>query len=382
MQTSTKLSLAAALTTGLILSGCGGAGTSGAAGTASTVSGVATADVQLTSVALRDSSSPAQSTSATPSQDGTYSIDVASMTPPFVLRAEDAGRTTSLYAIAPRPGTTDINELSTVAAAAAGHGQHAGDAWDDDGERHDAGVNIERVIQSLQTVLKPLFDLYQVNLSGDDAEESAAMRALLNDVSFTAQSGNLVVTNRQTGAVIYSAPLKALTTGTFHPENMPPGPSGTPGTTCSSFTYSAWSPAVCDASGMQTRTVLTSSPSGCTGGSPVLSQTCTPPAVTCTGFTYSAWSPAVCDATGKQTRTVLTSSPSGCTGGAPVLSQTCTPPLDGAALYTQSCSSCHGSLATSNLKGKNISVSLIKSFGMTQGLSDAQLQAIVTAVGP
>lgn len=58
------------------------------------------------------------------------------------------------------------------------------------------------------------------------------------------------------------------------------GGGGGGGNQCTAFTYSAWSPAVCDSSGRQTRTVLTSSPTGCTGGSPVLSQTCTPP--TCT----------------------------------------------------------------------------------------------------
>ncbi|MFZ2975700.1 MAG: hypothetical protein WA055_03720 [Candidatus Moraniibacteriota bacterium] len=45
---------------------------------------------------------------------------------------------------------------------------------------------------------------------------------------------------------------------------------------------------------------------------------CSP--VTCTSFTYSAWS--VCIG-GTQTRTVTSSSPSGCTGGSPILSQSC-----------------------------------------------------------
>lgn len=42
---------------------------------------------------------------------------------------------------------------------------------------------------------------------------------------------------------------------------------------CTSFTYSAWE--ACSSSGLQTRTVLTSSPSGCAGGRPVLNQVCT-----------------------------------------------------------------------------------------------------------
>ncbi|NTU98854.1 hypothetical protein HGA64_02520 [Candidatus Falkowbacteria bacterium] len=43
-------------------------------------------------------------------------------------------------------------------------------------------------------------------------------------------------------------------------------------TTCSSWTYSVWS--VCS-NGTQTRSIMTSSPTGCSGGSPVLTQTCT-----------------------------------------------------------------------------------------------------------
>ncbi len=141
----------------------------------------------------------------------------------------------------------------------------------------------------------------------------------------------------------------------------------------------------CQPDGTQGRTVASATPDGCTG-TPVLTQPCSqnpPPAGTCTSFTYSAWTPAVCDATGVQSRTVASSAPAGCTGGAPVLTQTCTPPaLDGAALYGQSCSSCHGALASSNLKGRGMSVTMIKNGGMSQGLTDAQLQAVVTAVGP
>jgi hypothetical protein len=99
--------------------------------------------------------------------------------------------------------------------------------------------------------------------------------------------------------------------------------------TCTSFTYSAWG--ACQADGTQTRTVVSSSPAGCVGGSPVLSQSCTP---TCTSFTYSAW--GSCQPDDTQTRTVVSSSPAGCAGGTPVLSQSCT--------YAVSCSGSPASL--------------------------------------
>jgi hypothetical protein len=251
---------------------------------------------------------------------------------------------------------------------------------------------------------------------------------LLSVVKITRdREGNVTITNRETGGLIFSAPLTDLASGVFHPENLPAGvtpptactytysdwsacqPDGTqtrtvissspdgctgtlvltqsctygqPPVTCSSFTYSDWG--ACQPDGTQTRTVLTSSPEGCTGGSPVLSQACTytPPAVECTSFTYSDWS--ACQPDGTQTRTVLTSSPDGCTGGTPIVQQACTytPPIDGAALYGQYCANCHGPLETSNLKGKGITVQMIKDSNMTFGLTDEQLQAIVSAIGP
>jgi hypothetical protein len=97
--------------------------------------------------------------------------------------------------------------------------------------------------------------------------------------------------------------------------------------TCTSFTYSAWG--ACQSNNTQTRTVASSSPSGCTGGNPVLTRSCTYTPSTCTSFTYSAW--GACQSNNTQTRTVASSSPAGCTGGNPVLTQTCT--------YSNTCTS-------------------------------------------
>jgi hypothetical protein len=48
----------------------------------------------------------------------------------------------------------------------------------------------------------------------------------------------------------------------------------------------------------------------------------TPTQTTCTAFTYSSWNS--CQSTNTQTRTILTSSPTGCTGGTPITTQSCT----------------------------------------------------------
>ncbi|MHB8661013.1 MAG: peptidoglycan-binding domain-containing protein, partial [Minisyncoccota bacterium] len=96
--------------------------------------------------------------------------------------------------------------------------------------------------------------------------------------------------------------------------------------TCTSFTYSAYS--ACQSNNTQSRTTTSSSPTGCTGGTPVLTQACTytPPApptqTVCNTFTYSLW--GACQSNNTQSRTTTATSPSGCTGGTPVLSQACT----------------------------------------------------------
>ncbi|WP_242343506.1 cytochrome c [Anaeromyxobacter terrae] len=332
--------------------------------------------------------------------------------------------------------------------------------------------------------LAPLFDQYQVPdpIVMDDDDAAGGLIELLHAVKVTLSSGTITITNRETGGIIFTAPRSDLASGEFHPENLPTGtvpppaqctytysewgacqsdgtqtrtvvsaspssctgtpilsqpctstppPPPPPVTTCTSFTYSGWG--ACQPDSTQTRTVLSSSPAGCTGGAPVTSQACvytppvttctsftysgwgacqpdstqsrtvlsslpagctggapvtsqacvyTPPVTTCTSFTYSAW--GACQPDNTQSRTVLSSAPAGCTGGTPVLTQACvySPPPDGAALYGQYCAGCHGPLATSNLKGRNMSVASIKSRNMTQGLNDAQLQAIVDVVGP
>jgi len=368
-------SLAISVALSLAGLGCGSSRTPEAASGSHTVSGLAAADSPVVSVALKDSGSPPSLLTTTPDASGEFSFDVAALRAPFLLKAEaDAG---AVYAIAPKGGAADVNGFTTIAVAASSSRDDAESVWSGhDGHSSD---RVGRVIKSLGTVLKPLFDLYGITNVGGDGEGSQ-LRALLHDVSFAARRGVVTVTNRATEALIFTGPLNELASGTFHPENMPAGP-GTPPPPPSgcTYTYDAWG--ACQADGTQTRTVASATPAGCTG-TPVLTQPCstTPPPSGCT-YTYGAW--GTCQPSNTQTRTVLTSSPAGCTGGSPALSQAClySPPVDGAALYTQTCASCHGALASSNLKGKGISLGSIQSFGMTKGLTDSQLQAVVTAVG-
>jgi len=429
-----------AITLSLMVSGCGTSdspkASSAANASKSTVFGIATLDsTTVGTVSIKDSSVPTQEKTATVSSNGEYTADVSGLTAPFMIKAsgtDQTGENQVLYSVSTSGGCANINELSDTAVAAAAEDQEA----DQDmlyvrsnsvGNLRTADKFVE-VVNSLRTVLAPLFALYQISgdpITDEANEETSGLRSLLRDVKFKVTNGNVVVTNRETGGIIYSGQLKDLASGTFYPENMPAGLVGA--TTCT-YTYSDWG--ACQSNSTQTRTMLTSSPADCTG-TPVLSQTCTyvpptpstctynysswgvcqsdstqtrtvlqstpvgctgtpvllqrctyvPPVTTCTSFTYSAW--GTCQSNSTQTRTLLTSSPAGCTGGSPVLSQSCTyvPPIDGAALYTQYCSGCHG-----NSK-KGSSVSAIQNaiatnrggMGSLSNLTLEQITAISTA---
>ncbi|HSB21388.1 MAG TPA: hypothetical protein VLD85_15370 [Anaeromyxobacteraceae bacterium] len=325
--------LLGAVAAGLALGACGSAHES-----PTTVSGVASTDATGVTITVKDASTPAQVVTTMADAEGAFAADVTGLTAPFLVRAQWKGATGSdrLYSMATEAGTANVNPLTDAAMAAASPSGNADDVYASYGGKdgRQTATSFMDVMRQLQTVLAPLFDLYGVAnpISDDASRKTSGISALLKDVRITISNGTVTVTNRATGAVIFTGSLANLASGTFYPENMPSGPVAP--ATCTAFTYSEWS--ACQADGTQTRTVLTSSPAGCTGGSPVLTQACTyvpPPAGTCTSFTYSAW--GACQPDGTQTRTVLTSSPAGCTGGSPMLTQACTyvPP---ACTYTYS----------------------------------------------
>ena len=397
----TKILLFFWVTLSFIVSGCGSANSpttsSATDASQSTVYGVASlATTTDGTVSVKDSSTTPQEKTVAISSNGSYTADVSGLTAPFVLKAsgtDQAGENNVLYSLSTNGGRANINQVSDTAVAAAAEDQDADRtilySRFNHYEHHRTSDKFEEVIKSLRTVLAPLFALYEVsgNAVTDDEDDdnehsSSGLRAMLRDVSFKVTKGSVTVTNKATGGIIFSGSLKDLASGTFYPENMPDvsggatactytysdwevcqsdstqirsmltsTPSGCTGTpvlsqactyvpptssTCSSFTYSAWGD--CQSDSTQSRNKLTSSPAGCTGGTPVLSQSCTyvPPVTTCSSFTYSAWGDCQSDST--QSRNKLTSSPAGCTGGTPVLSQSCTyvPPVTTCSSFTYS----------------------------------------------
>ncbi len=349
-----------AVTLILIVTGCGSSDSPTASvatnASQSKVFGVASlGTTATTTVTVKDSSMPTQEKTAALSSNGSFTADVSGLKAPFILKAsgiDQAGDHYVLYSVSANGGRANINELSDTAVAAAAEDDHAADrdmlySMSNNEDNRRTSERFEQVINRMRTVLAPLFALYQITGNPvtdedggeDDSEHNSehdnrGLRALLRDVQFKVINGNVLVTNRATDGNIFTGPLGDLASGTFHPENMPAGPGGL--TTCN-YTYSDWG--ACQSDSSQTRTMLTSSPSGCTG-SPVLSQACAevpPTSSACTSFTYSAW--GTCQSNGTQTRTLATSSPTGCTGGTlAALSQSCTyvPPVTACTSFTYS----------------------------------------------
>jgi hypothetical protein len=271
MKSNSMSWVATVVVSGLLGLGCGSSSTSDGAGTQS-VTGLAVSDSAVTTLSMRDSSSPAIVRTTIPDAAGSFSLDATGMRSPFFLKAQAGSR--AEYAIAFGPGTANVNPVTTAACAGSSANEDSEDgedAWS--GKDSHASEQVLAIMRKLDEVLRPLFELYGIKSIGEDSEEvnTRNVRALLRDVSFTVKKGVVTVTNKATGAVIFTAPLRRLSEGTFVPGNMPPGPGGA--TTCTSFTYSDFG--ACQPDGTQTRTVLTSAPTGCTGGSPVLTQACT-----------------------------------------------------------------------------------------------------------
>jgi pectate lyase len=323
MSVASRLRLTvAAAALGPALAACGGAKPTGAA-----VTGFAFADAPLVgTVALTDASTPVQTRQVATRADGSFTVDVGGLAPPYTLRVNwsDQGEAAQLYAITDGAESLDVNPITDLAFAAVVEGadQQIVFSKATDDSRKDSSAKSRAILAALTTELAPLFRLYGVT---NPLVDGAAVRALLKDVKVKKKDGVVTIANRDTKGVIYTGPLDDPASGTFDATQLPGG-SGTH--LCSTFEYSAWG--ACQPDGTRTRTVTSSSPAGCAGGTPVVKEACTytPPASTCTSFGYSAW--GACQPDGTRTRTVTSSSPAGCTGGTPIVKEACTyTPPDG-----------------------------------------------------
>jgi hypothetical protein len=246
----------------------------------------------------------------------------------------EGGVVQRFYAVSEGRENIDVNALTDLAYRgrhddAEDHDETGDDGEDDgdydhsdrEGKQHFA-AEARRILAELSVALAPLFERYGIT---DPRTDRDAVRVLLRDVKIMKVGRNVTITNRATGGVIFVGRLSRLSEGVFTAANMPAGPGPLP--------------------------------------------------ATCEAFTYSAF--GACQPSNTQSRTVLTSSPTGCTGGAPVLTQACVyvPPIDGAALYTQHCAGCHAN----SKKGRPASATQAAIDADIGGMGTAALRALTPA---
>jgi len=215
------------LTMGALVAGCGGGGggDSGTAGVSpQVVSGVAATGAPLAGqVTLRDSSSVRKDKATVIADDGSFAIDVSDMKAPFILKASGTadGVSRTMFSFADKPGTANINPLSTVAVANAAGVDDPATVFD----KPDAAT-LDKVksgmpgsVATLKSKLSVLLSDFSVAntdpIKDPFAADHTGLDGVFDNVKIAIAAGNLTITNATTGAVIFTAQVRDIASGRF-----------------------------------------------------------------------------------------------------------------------------------------------------------------------
>jgi mono/diheme cytochrome c family protein len=223
-----------------MLAGCGGGSGGAPAASTDTVTGVAAAGLPLVGTAfLKDSSSPAKELSMPIGAGGSFSFDVTGMKGPFILQAVGTANGTNYMfnSFAGAPGTANINPMSNVAVATAGEVTDPSQIFTtpDPAMLQKVAAALPTALSTLKTQLMPLLNLYGAAavdpIAGNYIANGTGLDAMFDAVNIGLSAGVMTVMNRTTSAMIYSAPVNNITSGTMTMGNMPvvsPPPAPTP----------------------------------------------------------------------------------------------------------------------------------------------------------
>jgi mono/diheme cytochrome c family protein len=221
------------LSISLMLAGCGGGGGGGGV-SSEVVSGVAAVGAPLAGEAkIKDSSNPTREKTTVIGSDGTFAFDVTDMKGPFILSATGSvdGETHTLQSFADKAGTANINPLANAAVANAGGVDDPVAVFEnpDHEKLNQIKADLPGAIAKLMTKLRPL--LMRYNAQSDDPitvkfkADHTRLDGLFDDVKITLFQGILTITNKKTGAVIYTGMVSDILNGNFDGDNLPnPGP--------------------------------------------------------------------------------------------------------------------------------------------------------------
>ncbi len=191
---------------GLFLAGCGGGSSTGSS--ASTISGVAATGAAVSgTIFLKDSAGHELSMATT---NGTFSFNVSALSPPFMLKASWGG--TTMYSFSTAAGTANITPLTQMIVAAAANGSNLDAIYAAPSMSTFAAVasNLPASTASLRANLKPLLERYSADMSpitGAFAANGTGMDSLLDHVAVAYNTGTVSVTDKTSGATLFTAPL-------------------------------------------------------------------------------------------------------------------------------------------------------------------------------
>jgi hypothetical protein len=152
----------------------------------------------------------------------------------LLLAALAGGLTAARFGADPAPSAAEaIASAARHLEARDGDGREADDRGGAGDERGGAlqVFRFETVLKQLRAVpaLAPLFERYGVPDPLVDDARGHGLVSLLQAVRIRARARTVTITNRETGGVIYAAPLSDVASGTYEPEHLPgatpPSPS-------------------------------------------------------------------------------------------------------------------------------------------------------------
>lgn len=228
----------AALFLSLFLTACsGGSGSSspaaGQTSTAPLLEGVVASGNPLSgTVYVTDSSYPSKKVSAAINQDGTFSISVAGLTPPLLVKAVGTvvGNLVTLYSFATAPGRVQVNPLTDLLVAAASGAQQRADLFGLYSSHNRASLvtianRLPQLAPQFRTALQPLLALYGADTADPFSTayrvDHQGLDGLFDDVAITIANGSVTITNKGNGAIIYAGTLDSVGTGTLTTASLP-----------------------------------------------------------------------------------------------------------------------------------------------------------------
>ena len=202
----------------VMIAGCGGGGGEGVS--SQVVSGVAATGAPLAGEAkIKDSSNREKTTVI--GSDGSFAFDVTDMKGPFILRATGHadGEAHTLQSFADNPGTANINPLANaVVASAAGVDDPAKIFESPDRDKlNKIKDGLPAAVAEILDKLKPLLRKFNAEtrdpVKGEYKADHNHLDGLFDNVKITLVDGILTITNKKTGAVIFTGSISDIKNG-------------------------------------------------------------------------------------------------------------------------------------------------------------------------